>query len=116
MPIGVDMRDQYFISLKVKYEPSATDGHRSLSWLAPELVHARLALAEDLSDVRTWAGVIDADTLAWLGDAWDLEDQRHDYTFDGVEFEIGGWTPVGWGRLDVRELDAVERQLARVAM
>jgi len=116
MPIDVDMGDQYFISLKVKYEPSATDLHRSLSWLAPELVHARLALAEDTSDVRTWTGVVDAGTLAWLADAWDLEDESHDCTFDGMDFESGGWSPVVWVSLGVRELDAVERQPAQAAM
>jgi len=94
------MDDRYLISLQVKYEPDANDIQRSLSWLAPELVFAGLNLTED-PDVRTWDGVIDGDTLAWLAHAWDLNDASDAYTFDGSEFEPGGWSPVVWVRLNV---------------
>jgi hypothetical protein len=109
MPIPVlTMTDQYLISLQVQYEPDATDVQRSLSWLAPELIHAGLTATEDTSDLRTWDGVIDGDTFAWIADAWDLGDGGHAYTFDGTEFEPEGWSPIVWVKLTV-EVDAVEQ-------
>ena len=107
------MTTRYLISLQVKYEPYATADQRSLGWLAPELIHARLNLTEETSDARTWHGVIDGDTFAWLAHGWDLQHGSRTYMFDGMEFETEGWSPIVWVRLSV-ELDARE-QLAQAA-
>jgi len=109
------MAAQYLISLQVKYQQDATDVHRSLRWLAPELSHAELTLTEDASGLRTWGGVVDRDTFEWLADAWDLEDGSHAYAFDGTEFDTEGWTPIACVSLSVSECDPVEHQLARTA-
>jgi hypothetical protein len=103
------MNDQYLISLEVRYEPNATGIQRSLERFAPELVHADLTLVED-ADVREWSGVVDSATYARLADGWRLDGHlaRHRYVFDGMEFEEGGFSPIVWVSLSVRELDPVE--------
>lgn len=103
------MNDQYLISLEVKYEPDATGAQRSLGRFAPELVHADLTLTED-ADAREWSGVVDSATYARLADGWGLAGHsvRHRYVFDGMEFEEGGFSPIVWVSLSVRELDPVE--------
>ena len=106
------MAEQYHILISVKYEPHATDLQRSLTCLTPELVRIGLTLAEH-DDVRTWIGVLDADSYARLAAAWGLDERRsHRLTFDGMEWEAAGSSPIVWVSLDVTELDAVERQLA----
>ena len=106
------MAKQYHILLSVKYGPDATSVQRSLAWLAPELAAAGLTLAER-DHVRTWAGVLDAESYAPLAAGWGLDEHRsHRYTFDGMEWEAGGSNPIVWVSLDVTRLDSVERQLA----
>jgi len=106
------MAEQYRILVSVKYEPHATGLQRSLACLALEPVRTGLTLAEH-DDVRTWIGVLDADSYARLAAAWGLDERRsHRLTFDGMEWEAGGSSPIVWVSLDVAELGAVERQLA----
>jgi hypothetical protein len=99
------MNDHYLISLEVKYEPDATRVQRSLGRVAPELVHADLALTED-EDVREWTGGIDRDTYARLADGWGLDGHlaRYRHVFDGMEFEEGGFSPIVWVTLSVRQI------------
>jgi len=112
------MADQYFINLQVKYTPEANDVQRALAWLVPELVYAGLALTEDTFDMRRWTGVVDSDTYTWFADAWDLEAGSHAFSFDGMEFETGGWSPILSVSLNVSQpnLDPVEHQPAHAAI
>ena len=85
-----------FVILAVDYEPDATGAQRSLGWVAPELVHTGLTMIKDMLGVRKWAGVIDHKTYerfveSWGGDAH-LTNYRH--TWDGMEWEPGGSSPV----------------------
>lgn len=100
------MHNTYLINLHVKYEPYAMDLQRSLRWLAPELVGARLTLTED-DDTREWTGVISADTYARVAAAWSLESGHR--VFDGMEFEVEGSSPIVYVSLDI------ERQPAHAA-
>jgi hypothetical protein len=120
------------VILAAAYEPDATEWERSPSWLVPELVDAGWTLIEDTPDSRKWAGVIDANTFAHLAEGWGLEirrgeanlgmpDEHEDlasdsYTFDGLEWESGGSSPIVWMRFTVSEPvetdpQPVERQL-----
>jgi hypothetical protein len=92
-----EMKNQYLITLQVKYEPYATDAQRSLSWLAPELVGAQLTLTED-DDTRRWVGVIDANMYTQVVGAWSSEGLHR--VFDGMEFEVEGSSPIVYVTLD----------------
>lgn len=91
----------YHISFQAKYEPYATEGQRSLGWLAPELVDAGLTLTEG-NDMREWTGTLDADTYARFADAWGLMDGER--VFDGMEFETDESSPIVYVNVSVREL------------
>jgi hypothetical protein len=127
--------EKRYVILAAAYEPDAPNCARSPGWLVPELVDAGWTLIEDTPDSRKWAGVIDADTYAGLAEGWGLENRRseadlsmpgehrnlasYSYTFDGLEWESGGSSPIVWMRLTVSEpVDTgpqpVERQLAFV--
>ena len=104
--------DRYLI-LAVEYEFDATDAQRSLGWVAPELVDAGLTVTEDKCGVRKWAGLIDGDTYEtfvarWGGDAH-LPNYRH--TWDGMEWESGGSSPVVWASLTATALEPVKSNL-----
>jgi hypothetical protein len=92
-------------------------------------------LIDDTPDQRRWDGVIDADTYARVAEGLGLETRRgeanlsmsgehgnlasYSYTFDGLEWESGGSSPVIWMRLTVSEPvntdpQPIERQLAFV--
>jgi len=109
--------DRYVI-LEAEYEPHAKDAERSLRWLVPELVEAGLTMTEHTPGVRNWAGVIDGDTYERFAAAWDLGNKadarnggvptdghlaQHSYTWDGMEWDLGGWSPIIWMNLKVSE-------------
>jgi len=64
------------IAITARYEPHVSRG-TFLSWIAPELTRARVALVGDhLSDPipsRTWAGVVDEQTFARFAKSWGLQ-------------------------------------------
>jgi hypothetical protein len=103
----------HYIVITVAY-----DGHpgygRFLEWVAPELRDAGLTMTEDHNNEptpsRTWAGIVDGPTFDRFADAWHLEAQPHgpasdrmtqagypaarSYTFDGMNWETGGKSPI----------------------
>jgi hypothetical protein len=112
------MMDRYVI-VQAAYEPDTGKAARSLARLVPELRDAGLTMSADLPNVRTWAGVIDDETYRRLADSWHLEIKAdepnlgmateyghlpcHAYTWDGMEWERNGWSPVVWLSLRVSE-------------
>jgi hypothetical protein len=92
-----------YVTLAVRYEPSATVGQRSLGWLAAELRDAPLPMTRDEDDVRQWSGVIDDATYARLVAHWRLDEKAgsHRNVFDGMNWESDGWSPVVWASLSV---------------
>ena len=91
----------YFIRLRVRYEPEATGCQRSLSALMPELAPARLGVIEDSMDFREWAGVIDHQTYVRFAQVWLRSRDCGSYTFDGLEWEHEEWSPVVWAKVTV---------------
>jgi len=101
------------IAITARYEPHVSRG-TSLSWIAPELRGARLALVGDhLSDPmpsRTWAGVVDEQTFARFAKSWglqrgnngdsaselddDTDNTPYTQTYDGMNWELGGKSPI----------------------
>jgi hypothetical protein len=99
------------ITLTVRYEPGIRYG-RSLTWLAPELGDAGLALIEDhTTDTvpwRTWAGTVDEPTYERFAATWRLSEQglrsttmsggkgqgAFATTIDGMNWEIDGDSPI----------------------
>jgi hypothetical protein len=99
--------------IKVAYDCHPSYG-RSLEWIAPELCDAGLSLIEDRTagakPSRTWAGSVSGATFARFSDAWGLDTKPdegpsdvvteagrrslHAYTFDGMNWETGGESPV----------------------
>jgi hypothetical protein len=116
---GEETMEKRYLILAASYEPDATDWARSPGWLVPELVDAAWTLIEDTPDARKWAGVIDADTYTRFAEGWGLERRRceaslsmpgehgnlasYSYTFDGLEWESEGSSPIVWMRLTVSE-------------
>ena len=105
-----------YVTLRVAYEPDTTNPERSLGWLVPELVDAGLALTEDAPTERIWSGAIDQESYARLAEAWDLENRANGlytgehgprecqvYTWDGMEWERAGVSPIVWVELEVSE-------------
>jgi hypothetical protein len=124
--------EKRYVILVAAYEPDAADWARSPGWLVPELVEAGWTLTEDTPDSRTWHGVIDGDTYARFAEGWDLENKlteanlsmpsehpdlaSYSYTFDGLEWESAGSSPIVWMRFTVSEPvktdpQPIERQL-----
>jgi len=115
------------VILAVEYEPDAKDAERSLGWLVPELVDAGLTITADNRGVRKWAGVIDGDNYERFADRWQLANKAdqlslmrteyghlagHRYTWDGMEWELSGWSPIVWMSLEVSEPIEAELCLA----
>jgi hypothetical protein len=98
------MGDSRNITIKVEYERDLHRG-RSLTWIAPELKDARLTMTEDHTDgpspSRTWAGNVDGPTFKRFADAWHLDDTTRKRTFDGMNWEIGGHSPIVYVSLSV---------------
>jgi hypothetical protein len=118
--------DRYVI-VAVEYEPDAKDAECSLGWLVRELRDAGLTMTEDTQAVREWAGVVDGDTYARFADGWDLGNKpdqpslmqtehgclaAHRYTWDGMEWELSGWSPIVWMSIAVSEPIEAELCLA----
>ena len=109
----VAMAEMQHIAITVRYEPGVDHG-TSLAWIMPELRDARLALIDDhLNDPmpsRTWAGPVDAPTFELFANSWGLarkdaggsasepgdgEDKTsYERTYDGMNWEVGGWSPI----------------------
>jgi len=132
------MTDDRYIIIRVAYDRQPGYG-RSLEWIAPELKNARLRMTEDHADEaspsRTWAGIVDGPTFERFADAWKLGEETDDptvgiltedgylatraYTFDGMNWEAGGESPIVYVSLhvgvvrDVHEPDA-SRMLVHV--
>jgi hypothetical protein len=104
--------DRYLI-LAVEYEPDATDAQRSLGWVAPELVDAGLTMTADMLGVRRWAGVIDSDRYERFVDSWggDAHLANYRHTWDGMEWEAGGSSPIVWASLTATTLEPVKPNL-----
>ena len=105
-----------YVIVEAAYEADATQTERSLRALAPELADAGLTIITDSPALRKWAGVIDDDTYARMADACALDRKPgtnllsvtecgeltcHAYTWDGMEWERNGSSPVVWMRLQV---------------
>jgi hypothetical protein len=107
------MPDPRYITIRVQYDRQTRYG-RSLTWVAPELTDADLALTEDHLDgsapARTWRGVVDGPTYERFAAAWRLEgvlvkpapgtaNKEHGartraFTLDGMNWEAGGESPI----------------------
>ena len=108
------MTEDRYIVIRVAYDRSPSYG-RSLEWIAPELKDAGLVMTEDHTDApspsRTWAGIVDRATFERFADAWQLDRCSHErawgpataaggllplraYTFDGMNWESGGESPI----------------------
>jgi hypothetical protein len=98
------MGDYRHITITVAYERDIRPG-RSLASIAPELDDARLTMTEDHTDQpspsRTWAGNVDGPTFKRFADAWHLSDATRGRTFDGMNWEVGGRSPIVYVSLDV---------------
>ena len=99
------MAQDRYITIKVAYDSHPSYG-RSLEWVAPELSEADLTVIEDRmedpSPSRTWAGPVDEAAFKRFADAWHLDPEIDDtYTFDGMNWESGGESPIIYVRLDV---------------
>ncbi len=108
------MTDERYIVIKVAYDRYPSYG-RSLAWVAPELREAGLSMVENHSlapsPSRTWAGSVDGPTFERFADAWHLdasssvtdEEQAaaREYTFDGMNWEAGGESPIVYVRVRV---------------
>ena len=93
------------VTITVTYDLHPTYG-RSLEWIAPELSDAGLTLIEDHTrgpqPWRAWAGVVDERTFKRFADAWHLDGGTDEtcsaapctYTFDGMNWEAGGASPI----------------------
>jgi hypothetical protein len=95
------MADRHII-ISVAYEPGAS---RSLRWIAPELKDADLTLIDEHTrprPSRTWSGIVDGPTFEHLANAWHFHDRptsdgqpgTHTYTFDGMNWETEGESPI----------------------
>jgi hypothetical protein len=107
------MTPDRYIVIRVAYDRHPSYG-RSLAWIAPELRDAGLTMTEDRSreprPSRTWEGLVDGATFQRFADAWGLHDTPHErtlgrvteaghlaaraYTFDGMNWETGGESPI----------------------
>jgi hypothetical protein len=117
------VHDRYVV-LKVVYDRPAYE--RSLERVAPELREAGLTIVEDRArepqPFRTWAGVVDEVTFRDFADAWHLDRKAarpgltcvpgngwlatRSYTFDGMDWEANGESPIVYVSLTVTVLPA----------
>ena len=104
--------DRYVV-IRVAYDCHPGYG-RSLEWIAPEFRDAGLIMTEDHmgepTRTRTWAGIVDGVTFERFAAAWRLDSKPHErtlgqmteagdvalraYTFDGMNWEAGGESPI----------------------
>lgn len=101
-----------YITITVHYDGEPRYG-RSLQWIAPELGNSALAMTEDHiagpQPSRTWAGLVDGPTFERFAKAWqlpveigstksaatdDLDRVAPTYTLDGMNWEVGGISPI----------------------
>jgi hypothetical protein len=121
----VQMTADRYIVIRVAYDRHPSYG-RSLGWIAPELRDAGLMLTEDhcagLTPSRTWEGFVDGPTFQRFAGAWGLRDKPYErtagivpgaghlawraYTFDGMNWEIGGESPIVYVSVIVGVVDA----------
>ena len=107
------MTPDRYIVIRVAYDRHPSYG-RSLAWIAPELRDAGLTLTEEhsagMSPSRTWEGFVDGATFRRFADAWGMHHMPHvrtfclvpeaghvpmrAYTFDGMNWETGGESPI----------------------
>ena len=102
------MAGPYYVAIEVRYEPGSRD-RAFLASTAPELGDAGLALIEDHlgqpKPSRTWAGRVDGQTFRRFAVAWALdratldfdrrgEDAVYEKTFDGMNWEVDGVSPI----------------------
>ena len=134
------MRGDRYLRVEVAYEPELGYG-RSLEWVAPELKHAGLVMTADHTNEsrpsRTWAGVIGRATFERFARAWNIDyetdlgtstlgtstlgtstedgHQGRDYTFDGMNWEVGGESPIVYVAVNVSDAEhgAKPRPMAR---
>jgi hypothetical protein len=119
------MTPDRYIVIRVAYDRHPSYG-RSLAWIAPELRDSGLTLTEEhsagLSPSRTWEGFVDGAAFQRFADAWGLQNKPHDrtlglvpdvghvpmraYTFDGMNWEMGGESPIIWVSVLVDIMDA----------
>ena len=119
------MTPDRYIVISVVYDRHPSYG-RSLAWVAPELRDAGLMLTEDncagLSPSRTWEGVVDRAAFQRFADGWGLRDKPHEltsrlvpeaghlamraYTYDGMNWEVGGDSPIVYVSVLVGAVDA----------
>jgi hypothetical protein len=115
-----------FITIRVAYDSYPRYG-RSLDWIAPELKDAGLTMTEDHaaepSPSRTWAGIVDRPTFERFADAWQLHAEAdepsavtkhehlatHIYTFDGMNWEAGGESPIVYVTIEVAVVRAGDK-------
>ena len=114
------MRGDRYLRVEVAYEPELGYG-RSLEWVAPELKHAGLVMTADHTNEsrpsRTWAGVIGSATFERFARAWNIDyepdlgtstedsHQERDYTFDGMNWEVGGESPIVYVAVNVSDAE-----------
>jgi hypothetical protein len=93
----------YHLDLVVQYEADATDSQRELWRLMPELANADLTMQDNGRGMRRWVGDVDPGTYSRLACAWHLDERRlrSCRTWDGLEWEAGGKSPVMWASLSV---------------
>jgi hypothetical protein len=116
--------DRYVITTG-EFEPDAKDAERSLGWLARELDDAGLTMTEDTEAVREWAGVVDGDTYARFADGWGNKPDQpklmqtehgclagHRYTWEDIEWELSGWSPIVSMSIEISEPIGAELCLA----
>jgi hypothetical protein len=107
------MTEDRYVVIRVAYDRHTSYG-RSLAWVVAELRDAGLTLTEDHSagpsPSRTWEGFVDGATFRRFADAWALRDKpyeltagfvpgvghltMHAFTFDGMNWEMGGDSPI----------------------
>ena len=102
-----------YIVIRVAYDRYPSYG-RSLDWIAPELRDSGLRMRAHRDDRTgpscTWAGFVDEATFERFATAWRLDAMPHEppftpasqaghaamraYTFDGMNWEIDGMSPI----------------------
>ncbi len=95
-----------------------------MGWIAPELTGGALRMRADLSDQsgesRTWAGFVDEATFKRSADVWRLDATPYkpavgvvaeaggltvrEYTLDGMNWEMGGMSPIVYVSVWVSEM------------